>query len=209
MAELAGAGWFAVPWPRSSLRGGKQQRHGPGRTPWLGEGQNPWGLPRAEGWAQLSSSQQLGPPAPQQPGGAPTTASAVLGASWLYVTPLPCATSSLGSCLRVLEMLKLVEIFWLSTYVFWFEHEHWAVHSCCWNRAWQRGSRTNQKTLPQHCLVFSFHLHVELVRFGRYWLFWPAARKWSVIKITEPWLLCFADFAIASANLAGNSKATG
>lgn len=34
------------------------------------------GLPRAEGWAELSGSQQLGPPVPQLPGGTPAAAPA-------------------------------------------------------------------------------------------------------------------------------------
>lgn len=64
----------------------------------------------------------------------------------------------------------------------------------------------NQVQVPH---MFSFHFHVNLVRFGRSWLFWPAARKQRVMKITQPWLLCFANLPSASANLAGNNKARG
>lgn len=158
MVDLAGAGRFAVPWPGSSLGGGKQRKHSPSRTPWLGEGWDPWGLPGA----QLSSSVLL----VCSPGGAPAATPAVLGASWLCMTPLPRTVSSLGSCLGVLEMLKLVEIFSLSTYVVWFECAHWAVGSCCWNGAWQREWVTNQKTLPGARFMFSFHLQFEL---GQIW----------------------------------------
>lgn len=89
------------------------------------------GLPRAEGSAQLSSA-ALCPllfllcSHPVGPWLQPLL-------SWGFLagmTPLSCITSSLGSCSRVWEMLKRGEIFWLCTYILWFECAQKAVCPC-------------------------------------------------------------------------------
>lgn len=97
MVELVGAGCFAVPWPGSSLRGGKQQRHGPSRTPGEGEGQEMPKAGRGPGMpedcpglkaglssAALSSSVLL---LCSDPAGPQLQPPLLPGACWLCVTP--------------------------------------------------------------------------------------------------------------------------
>lgn len=83
--------------------------------------------------------------------------------------PLPHIMSSLGSCLGILEMLKVVEIFSISTYVFWLECAHWAIRSCCWN-----GHDKEDGVLARrHCPSIpwcSLHLQLSLAfRAGQIW----------------------------------------
>ena len=132
MAELTGAGCFAVPWPGSSLRGVRQHRHGPGRTPHLGEGR---GTPRtAQGWrlgsAALSSlvlllcSDLVGLSC------SPHCCQVLPGGAWPRC-PTRCLPWGLaGGFGDVKPNWDLLA----SHYVFWFECKHRVVHACCWKR---------------------------------------------------------------------------